>query len=102
LVRYNEGIPIIIQVVNSSNLSDVVIPLRLYSNQGKQLIFSIADMTVSASVNVYLDAALTSKLTLLNNSGYMISPTTTFSGTGRFFLRTSADALSIIENNLET
>ena len=85
----------------STNLSDVSIPLGVKANQGEQLTFSIADMTLPASVNVYLEDVVTNTVTLLNNSEYVITPTTALSGTGRFYLRTAEGALSTIENNLD-
>ena len=101
LVDDNTGIAMTLQAVNSTNISDVSIPLGVHANQGEQLTFSIADMTIPASVNVYLEDVVKSKITLLNNSDYVFTPTTELSGTGRFFLRTSEDALSAIDNSLD-
>jgi hypothetical protein len=58
-------------------------------------------MSLPASVNVYLDDVVANTSTLLNNSDYILTPTTALSGTGRFFLRTSEDALSTLDNNLD-
>ena len=102
LVEDNTGSEFAIQSLNSSDLSDVTIPLGVNANQGEQLTFSIADSTLPESVNVYLDDMVANTSTLLNNSNYVITPNTNLSGTGRFFLRTSEDALSTIENSLET
>ena len=102
LVQDNEGAPMAIQAINSSNLSDAIIPLGVNVNQGVELTFSIADMTLPSSVNIYLDDMVANTSTLLNNADYVVLPTTALSGTGRFFLRTSVDVLSIIENNLDT
>ena len=102
LVEDNEGVPMAIQTVNSSNLSDVIIPLGVNVNQGEQLAFSIADMSLPASVNVYLDDTLANTSTLLINNDYVMLPTTSVSGTGRFYLRISEDALSTTGNNLHT
>ena len=60
------------------------------------------DATLPASVNVYLEDTVANTTTLLNNGDYVITPTTDLTGTGRFFLRTSEDALSTIENSLDT
>ncbi|WP_033960089.1 T9SS-dependent choice-of-anchor J family protein [Psychroserpens jangbogonensis] len=101
LVEDNTGKAMALQAVNSTNLSDVVIPLGVNANQGEQLTFSIDESTLPASVNVYLEDVVANTVTLLNNSDYIITPTTDLSGTGRFFLRTSEDALSTIENSLD-
>jgi hypothetical protein len=102
LVQENNGEPMAIQSLNISTLTDVSIPLGVHANQGEQLTFSIAEMSLPASVNVYLDDVVANTSTLLNNSDYVFTPTTAISGTGRFFLRTSEDALSTIDNNLDT
>ena len=102
LVQDNVGQPIALQTLNPTNLTDVTIPLGVNANQGEQLTFSIADMTLPTSVNVYLEDIVKNTVTLLNNSDYVFTPTTDLSGTGRFFLRTSEDALSTIDNSYDT
>ena len=101
LAQDNNGTPITLQSLPVSNLTDVSIPLGVNANQGEQLTFSIADMTLPASINVYLDDVVANTSTLLNSSDYIITPTTTLSGTGRFFLRTSEDALSTVDNSFD-
>ncbi|WP_161791997.1 T9SS-dependent choice-of-anchor J family protein [Psychroserpens jangbogonensis] len=101
LVQDNSDKAINLQSLNSSDITEVTIPLGVNANQGEQLTFSIADMTLPTSVNVYLDDTVANTITLLNNSDYVISPTTDLSGTGRFFLRISEDALSTIDNSLD-
>ena len=101
LVQDNSGLAMALQTLNGSDLADVTIPLGVHANQGEQLRFSIADSTLPESVNVYLDDVVANTTTLLNNSDYIITPTTSLSGTGRFFLRTSEDALSTIDNSLD-
>ncbi|MEY8847332.1 T9SS type A sorting domain-containing protein, partial [Psychroserpens sp. XS_ASV72] len=54
-----------------------------------------------ASVEVYLEDTVANTLTLLNDSDYVITPSTDLSGTGRFYLRYSDDALSTIENSID-
>ncbi|WP_323786927.1 T9SS-dependent choice-of-anchor J family protein [Psychroserpens sp.] len=101
LVQDNVGKPMALQALNSSNLSDVTIALGVNANQGEQITFSISDMTLPASVNVYLEDVVENTLTLLNNSDYVMTPSTALSGTGRFFLRASEDALSTLDNSLD-
>lgn len=101
LVEDNTGHAIALQTLDVANLSDITIPLGVHANQGEQLTFSIADMTLPASVFVYLEDVVTNTVTLLNTTDYIITPTTDLSGTGRFFLRTSDGALSTIETDLD-
>ena len=102
LAQDNIGDAIALQSVDMSNLSDVIIPLGVHANQGEQISFSIAESTLPASVNVYLEDTVANTTTVLNTGDYVITPTTNLSGTGRFFLRTSEGALSTIDNNLDT
>ena len=102
LVQDNEGVPMAIQTLNTNNLSDVIIPLGINANQGEELMFSVTDITLPPSINVYLDDAVADTSTMLINTDYIVLPTTSMSGTGRFFLRISEDALSSIEPNLDT
>ncbi len=95
------GDEIVLQALNSSDLSNVIIPLGMKASQGEQVTFSIAESTIPESVNVYLDDTLTNTSTLLNDSDYVITLNSDQNGIGRFFLRYEEDALSTIENNLD-
>ena len=102
LVQENSGLPIALQALNGSDLSDVVIPLGVNANQGEQITFSIADSTLPESVSVYLEDTVANTVTLLNDSDYVITPNTDLNGTGRFYLRYTEDALSVVENSFDT
>ncbi len=95
------GDEIVLQALNSSDLSNVTIPLGMKASQGEQVTFSIAESTIPESVNVYLDDTLSNTSTLLNDSDYVITLNSDQNGIGRFFLRYEEDALSTIENNLD-
>ncbi|MEY8847895.1 lamin tail domain-containing protein [Psychroserpens sp. XS_ASV72] len=101
LVQANNGESMALQALNISDLSDVTIPLGVNANAGEQITFSIADTTLPSSVNVYLEDVATNTVTLLNNSDYVMTPNANLSGTGRFYLRYSEDALSTIENSID-
>ena len=101
LIQDNAGKSMALQTLSSTDLNDVTIPLGVNANLGEQLTFSIADMTLPATVKVYLEDVVANTVTLLNNSDYVITPTTALSGTGRFFLRTSQDALSNVEYSID-
>ncbi|WCO01145.1 T9SS-dependent choice-of-anchor J family protein [Psychroserpens ponticola] len=101
LIEDNSGKAMALQTLNHTDLSDISISLGVNANQGEQLRFSISDMTLPDSVNVYLEDRVENTITLLNNVDYVITPSTPLSGTGRFFLRTSQEALSTIDNNID-
>ena len=102
LVDGDMGDAMAIQTLGSTDIMDVTIPLGVNANQGEQITFSILESSLPANVKVYLDDTVANTSTLLNNSDYVITPTTDLSGTGRFFLRISEDALSTIENSLDS
>ncbi|MBU2927593.1 beta strand repeat-containing protein [Winogradskyella psychrotolerans] len=101
LVEDNTGLPIALQSLNTTDLSDVSIPLGVNANQGEQLTFSIADSTLGSDVNVYLDDNVLNTSTLLNTGDYVITPNADLSGTGRFYLRATVTTLSTIDNNFD-
>ena len=102
LVADNSGLDLAVQSVNYNALNTVVIPLGVNANQGEQLTIGILEMDIPEGIEVYLEDTLTNTFTLLNTSEYVLTPSTNLSGTGRFFLRFTADALSTSENNFET
>lgn len=102
LVENNNGDHIALQSLGTSDIGDVTIPLGVNAAQGEQLRFSISETTLPESINVYLDDNVANTTTLLNTGDYVITPASDLSGTGRFFLRTSEEALSINETNYET
>ena len=100
LVEENTGLALGIQTLNNTNLiTEVVIPLGVNANQGEQLTFSIAESTLAGSVNVYLEDDIANTSTLLTTGDYILTPNTNLSGTGRFFLRFTEEALSTVENS---
>lgn len=102
LVEDNNGLDLAVQSVNYDAINDVMIPLGVNANQGEQLTISIFDTDIVEGIDVYLEDTLTNTFTLLNTSDYIFTPNTNLSGTGRFFLRFSADALSTPEENFDT
>ncbi|WP_225035070.1 T9SS type A sorting domain-containing protein [Winogradskyella sp. SM1960] len=101
LVEDNTGLPIALQSLNTTDLSEVSIPLGVHANQGEQLTFSIAESTLENNVNVYLDDTEANTSTLLNSEDYVLTPNSDLSGTGRFYLRTTETTLSTIDNHFD-
>ncbi|MEY8847333.1 T9SS type A sorting domain-containing protein [Psychroserpens sp. XS_ASV72] len=101
LVEEDEGEPISLQAVHTDDLADVTIPLGANASQGEQLTFTMAVNSLPVTTEVFLEDIVESTITLLNTGDYVFTPSTTISGTGRFFLRVTDDTLSTSENNLE-
>ncbi|WP_179347840.1 T9SS type A sorting domain-containing protein [Winogradskyella pacifica] len=101
LVEDNEDVNFALQSLNTSNLSDVTIPLGVNANQGEQISFTISQSTLPNNVNVYLEDTVTNTTTLLNSVDYILTPNANLNGTGRFYLRMSDSTLSTNENTLD-
>ena len=96
----NAGRAFAIQSLNENALNDVIIPLGVHSNQGEQLTFTIDSYNLPTGIEVYLEDNETNSSTLLNLSDYILTPSTTLNGTGRFFLRFSNTVLSTPQNSI--
>lgn len=101
LVEDNSGLPIALQTLDVTDLSNITIPLGVNANQGEQLTFSINASTLPSTVSVYLEDNVTNTSTLLNTNDYVLTPGTVLSGTGRFYLHVSNSTLSTIDTNLD-
>jgi len=102
LIEDNDGLDMAIQSLPYTDVSNVVIPLGVKALGGTPLTISIEDnSSLPSHINVYLEDTFESKLTLLNNSDYNFIPTHNLTGTGRFFLRYSADTISELSSELE-
>lgn len=101
LVQDNTGLPIALQALNPTDLVDVVIPLGVNANAGEQLRFTISESTLPSTISVYLDDTLMNTTTLLNTSDYVINPISDITGTGRFYIRFSEQALSIGDDTFD-
>lgn len=101
LVTENEGIPMVIQTLNTDDINSVVIPLGLNANEGEQVTISVADFDIPPTVEVYLEDNTNNTFTILNTNDYSFTLNTTLTGTGRFFLHFAADLLSIGEDNFK-
>ncbi|WP_298754897.1 T9SS type A sorting domain-containing protein [uncultured Psychroserpens sp.] len=102
LVDNNVGNNLAVQAVHYNALNNVVIPLGVNANEGEQLTISILDTDIPSNFDIYLEDTVTNTFTLLNTSNYVFTPNVTLSGTGRFFLRISAEALSTSEEDFSS
>ncbi|WP_299361337.1 T9SS type A sorting domain-containing protein [Winogradskyella sp.] len=101
LVQDDMGLPFAIQALGETDYNDVTIPLGVNANLGEQLTFSIVESSIPSTVNVYLDDTVASTSTLLNSANYVVTPSTSLNGTGRFYLRFMNTSLSTLENTFD-
>ncbi len=102
LVEENNGRSMMIQSLSNEDLNDAIIPLGLKASQGQQVTFSIGESTLDENIDIYLEDNLTNTFTLLNTGDYTFTANSAINGTGRFFLRTSNEALSTIDNTVNS
>ena len=101
LVQDNTGIPMALQAVGLTDLSDVTIPLGVNANVGEELTFDMTLFSLPPNIEVYLDDNDAGISTLLNSSDYVLTPASNLTGVGRFFLRFTDSALSTAEHNFD-
>ena len=99
LVEDNTGRNMAIQALSTTDLNDVTIPIGLRASQGQQITFSIESSTLPTDIDVYLEDNKTNTFTLLNNGNYVFTADTQLNGTGRFYLRTANNTLSVTNQN---
>jgi len=99
LVDDNNGVDLAIQALGSEDFNNTTIPLGVKASQGEQLTFSLEDSTLYGDVKIYLQDTETNTFTLLNSSDYTVNLNTNLNGTGRFYLTTTAESLSILDQS---
>ncbi|MUU77856.1 lamin tail domain-containing protein [Winogradskyella endarachnes] len=102
LVENNTGRALAIQSLNDTDLTDITIPLGVHTNALEQITFSIDESTLPSNVDVYLEDNAENTFTLLTAGDYTITPNTNLNGTGRFYLRFTTTALSVIDTTLNS
>lgn len=95
LVEDNTGVAISIQALPYDDYNNVVVPVAIKSEAGIELTISLDEvsLTLPSNINVYLKDNLLNTTTLLNEDGYVFTPTTDLSETGRFFIEFSSKAV---------
>lgn len=95
LVENSNGSDIAVQSLATEALgSDMVVPLGIKAAQGQQVTVSIAESDLPSNIKVYLEDNVSGTFTLLNDSDYIFTPSSTLNTPGRFFMRFSDQTLS--------
>ena len=97
LVQNDEGLDLGAQSLEYFEMSDKLIPLAIYANQGVEFKISIFENSTPADLNIYLEDAFEETMTDLKAGDYVFTPTNEISGAGRFFIHTTADTMSNVE-----
>ncbi len=103
LVEGHEGNDIAIQSVGYDEFNQsIVIPLGINASQGQQITVEIAVNSLPDNINVYLEDTVLNTFTLLNESDYVLSVSSSLSGLGRYFLHFESQTLTNQEHNLDS
>ena len=102
LVEDNSGTPLAVQTFNPIAMYDVVIPLGVNASQGQEVTLSITETDMPEDIIIYLEDTSNNSFTLLNTNDYVFTANDNLTGTGRFYLRFSGDALSVDKSNFTT
>ena len=96
LVEDSQGINFAIQALSSEDLtaSDYAIPLEVSVAAGQEATISIDNLNVPSGTEFYLEDTELNTQTLLTSNNYTFTPSSTLSGIGRFYLRTSSNTFS--------
>ena len=103
LLNGDTGVQMAIQSLPYSSLNSVSIPLGINMDAGTQFTLELNDVysLLPNGIDLYLDDTLENTSTLLNSGNYVLTPVTSLSGTGRFYLRFSNNALTTTEQRLD-
>jgi hypothetical protein len=83
-----------VNAMHIDDLNGVETPLIINQEAGVSLKIEIANSTIPASINVYLEDTIENSFTLLTNENFELLTQTTLSGMGRFFLHFTTSTLS--------
>ena len=104
LVSDSEGVNFAIQALPNSDYENMVVPLGINAEIGKEITFSLNASNFSSDLKIFLEDRASNTITRLDeaNSNYKITLSENLNGIGRFYLHTkTSTALSIDENLLE-
>lgn len=97
LLENNESKKYQIQSLPSSNIESMVIPVGIDVAESSEITFTLEAKNIPSGLKVFLEDRQENTFTQLDvlNSEYKVSLTEASNGIGRFYLHTSASALSI-------
>jgi hypothetical protein len=101
LLEEDEGVGFVINAMGLENVNDAVIPIVINREAGDNFRISIDTFGIYAGTNVYLEDNQNGTMTLLNQEDFELTPESTLSGTGRFYIHLTANTFSV-ENEIET
>jgi hypothetical protein len=95
-VENSDGKKLGIQSLPNSDFENMVIPIGVIADTGKEITFTAEALNLPSGIKVFLEDRENNTVTRLDeaNSNYKVTLNTALNGTGRFFLHTRSAALS--------
>ncbi len=102
LVSNNDSRNLAIQSLPDSDYENMVIPIGLKAEAGKEITFTAEAFNMPSGIKVFLEDRLTNTFTRLDetNNAYKVNLTEASDGVGRFYLHTTQSSLSIDNNTI--
>ena len=103
LLEEDEGHGLVINAMGLESINDVVVPIVINREAGTDFRISIDTFGIYAGTNVYLEDNEQGTMTLLNEQDFELTPESTLSEVGRFYLHLTESTFSIddqVETNL--
>ncbi|ARV06840.1 hypothetical protein BTO04_09150 [Polaribacter sp. SA4-10] len=103
LVLDNKGKNLAIQTLPNSNYENMVVPVGINAESGKEITFSLNASNFTSDLKIFLEDSVTNTYTRLDeaNRTYKITTTEALNGIGRFYLHTSRSSLDVKDISLE-
>lgn len=99
LLENNENIAFEKQVLPDADYNNMIVPVGVIAESGKEITFSAISLNLPEGINVMLEDRMNNIFTNLNQENYKITLSEALNGNGRFFLHTSSkSALSVVDN----
>ena len=94
LLEEDEGVGFVINAMGLDNVNDAIIPIVINRESGDNFRISIDTFSIYAGTNVYLEDNQNGTMTLLNDQDFELTPESTLSESGRFFIHLTQETFS--------
>ena len=94
LLEEDEGVGFVINAMGLEYINDAIIPIVINREVGDNFRISIDTFGIYAGTNIYLEDNQNGTMTLLNQEDFELTPESTLSGTGRFYIHLTTDTFS--------
>ena len=100
LLNNSNGVDFTIQALPNVGLENMVVPVGVHAEAGKEITFSLEASNFSSDIKLLLEDRITNTFTPLKeaNSSYNVTVSESLNGIGRFYIHTTTSSLSVDPN----